>query len=79
MLDISLPAAPSPIDLYVDHVEYDHKGIPLTIYILKEGLPRGPRMQVLAQVRDKFPGVTVSMIGTEVAVFAIEGGLGSHA
>jgi len=66
-------STPSVIDLYCERVERHHEGCPLTIYVLRDGLPRQLRMHVLEHVRLAHVGVRVNMIGREIAAFSLVG------
>jgi len=61
------------VQKYVQRIDRPQSGAPLTVYILKPDLTRAQRLEVLAELRERYPGVTISMVGEEVAVFADPG------
>jgi hypothetical protein len=60
----------SAIERYVHTIDRPQGGAPLTIYTVHAWCSRTQRLEVLAELRQRFPGVAVSMIGDEIAVFA---------
>jgi hypothetical protein len=63
------PALPSPIEQYVQSIDRPDSGAPVTVYRLRQGCTKLQRMAVLAEIREHFPNVAISMIGDEIAVF----------
>ena len=74
----STGAPASAVQKYVRTIDRPQSGAPLTVYILEPGLKRAQRLEVLAELRGRYPNIAISMVGDEIAVFAATtGGLGS--
>ena len=61
------------IQKHVVRIDRPQSGAPLTVYILNRDCTRAQRLDVLAELRGRYPGVTISMVGEEIAVFADPG------
>jgi hypothetical protein len=58
------------IGRFVKRVDTPEGGAPVTIYYLRAGCTRAQRLEVLAELRKRFPNATnISAIGDEIAVF----------
>jgi hypothetical protein len=53
------------------HVRSVERGDWLTVYYLERGLSREQRLEVLACLRERHPGVEISCVGDEIAVGAV--------
>ena len=47
----------------------------MTVYVLRDGLPRQLRQRVLDYVREQHAGARVNQIGLEIAAFSILGSI----
>jgi hypothetical protein len=60
----------SAVERFVRRIDRPESGAPLTVFVLHHNVTPEQRQAVLAELRERFPKVTISAIGDEIAVFS---------